>query len=248
MPAYLSIGLVSLWFSRWGTAPTGFFLVRALLFVVLVLALGTNASAQYAFTEGGIHLRGGAILPYGSPRWQAGPSLAIGGFYTHYFCGKRSGYWLEASLQQHFFQETASTSPSILRDGATAENQFSLLNLQVAALYKFRAVNYHRPREWALLIGPKLDLAFNSRAAAGAEGYTALSDSSTRTVQLLWLGAHAAILRRWPIGGKGKNAKRSILAMAGVDYYPLALAERGPVRLQAVVLTFGVGLTVWDNR
>jgi len=238
-----TIDLVSLWFSRLGATLAGFF---------FCLVLGQSAAAQYALTETGARLSVGVITPYGAERWQVGPSLALGGFLTHYLCGKKSGYWFEASLQQHFFIERAGTSPSLLRASATSENQYTLLNFQLAALYKFRPVNYHRPREWAFLFGPKLDLSLNPRVAAGNEGYINLSDSTDRSVRFGWLGVHLGTVYRRPMLGQrrpgSKPTSNSLLFFAGLDWYPIALAERGPARLQALVITVGIGATIWDNR
>ncbi len=238
-------GLVSLWFSRLGATPAGFFVpalltpvnlsVHALSFrrfvgllVLALLCMGLSPlRAQFALSEGGVRVALGVIAPLEAPRAQVGPSISLGGFYTHYLCGKRSGYWLEGALVQHFFNERGGTAPSLVSAAATGPNQYTLLNLQLAALYKFRPVNYHRAREWAFLIGPKLDLALTPRVATGSEGFGLLADSATRQVRTGWLGLHTSVIYRRPMmrtsgAGRRNTTNHSLLFQLSVDWYPTA--------------------------
>lgn len=211
--------------------------------LLLFLAQVTGSQAQYALTEAGPLVTAGLALPVGSENVRLGLSAGVGGFFTHYRCGKRDGFWLE--LQARYFQvsddqpDTATLAfPTPPAPGAAALN-YSFVQLDGGIYYKIRIPNYHRPRELALLVGPK----FSYRLLAQADGETFESDTY-REVKRGYIGAHLSVFYRLPAG-----KRYSYFVGAGGEYFfGDAVTTSADPRLRYAHLFVRFGYVLWNTR
>ena len=100
-------------------------------------------SAQYTLDEIGINA-GGGFVHMNTPLSDIGAGANVNAFYGHYFCGKRYGIHTQAGL--NYFSAGDS---GFRRSQVQVEGGF---------FFKVKRRDYHRPKEWALIIGPKVQV------------------------------------------------------------------------------------------
>jgi len=137
-------------------------MLKTYLTAFLLLLVALPATAQYTLDEGGINIAPGFdwVRVYDTEVQYncIGPSAAASGFYSHYFCGKRYGIQLQGGVR---YARAATTNGA---DGFVIT--YSMLDVQAAALFKIRPVDYHRRKEWAVHVGPVFDVPIRYRRSA----------------------------------------------------------------------------------
>lgn len=197
--------------------------------------------AQYALEELGVELGPGIGLLQGSGANAMGPGGNANAFFSHYACGKAYGFHLTAGAAA-MFPGTADGSGLIdVADAGATRLQF--VGLDFGVLGKIRLHEYHRPREWAVFLGPKLQVPLMARSAsdAGAKPLT----QSVQSVNRLWTGVQLSVQFR-----RAASKKKSWFIHPGAEYYFLpafnSLAAKGGVKPLYLFLNFGFAF--WDLR
>ncbi|MDX2062265.1 MAG: hypothetical protein SFY70_04335 [Bacteroidia bacterium] len=211
--------------------------------VLALVACAHALVAQYHLDEAGPQLVAGVALPIASETVKLGPSAGIGGFYTHYRCGKRDGYWIEANARYLQTQDQAPDSATLatpVPPTLPAEaNTYRFIQGEVGVYYKIRKDNYHRPREFALLVGPKLTYNLAVRNQEGA-----FETDSYREVRGSYLGLHLSVFYRLPAG-----TRYSFLISAGGDYQLAeVVSTTATPRYRYANLYLRFGYTLWNSR
>lgn len=123
---------------------------RSTLFIALLIGalnlLCLQSKAQYTLDEIGVNAGGGLGL-YSNPGIQGrhvGAGANVNAFYGHYFCGKSYGIHTQAGF--NYF----NIGTDIIR--------FSQVQFEGGFFLKWKLKDYHRPKEWAIIIGPKFQV------------------------------------------------------------------------------------------
>lgn len=211
------------------------------LIPLLALAFAPQMHAQYALTEAGVRLAVGPALPQGANRLGVGPAATLAGFYTHYVCGKSYGYWLEGGLRYTGGSEAEGAEPSLLALGNTQQVSYSFVHAEGGAYLKLRKNNYHRKKELALLVGPKLQLRALSRATPADSTGASYASDGYRSVASIGVAAHLAVTYRMPLG------KRSLIIHPGVEYSFLNWASASGAAYRNIYVFVGAGLVLWSS-
>ncbi len=118
-------------------------LLTALLFGALNLFY-FSAKSQYTLDEIGVNVGGGLAILSSTGGNQMGPGANINAFYGHYFCGKRYGIHTQGGF--NFINTRTETE-------RTRQLQF-----EGGFFFKVKRRDYHRPKEWAIIVGPKFQI------------------------------------------------------------------------------------------
>ena len=196
--------------------------------------------AQYTLDEIGVNLGGGYALYDNSAGSLGGPAFNANAFYGHYFCGKAYGIHATAGLNG-YLPSTSDGTP-FLSDPAAGQSSLMFLAADFGFYFKAKLRDYHRPREVALLIGPKANLPFltrfNSENGDGALRFRA------ENVSALTAGIHVSLQFRRPA-----PEKKSWFIQPGAEYYVLPAFRSivaGDVTHFYFFLNFGYAF--WDKR
>lgn len=205
----------------------------------LLLAFSVPLQAQYHLAELGAGIQAGPTLSALESADGIGTLARATIFYTHFICGKPYGYQLEAGPSYLSQRHTLAPGQGITTNRAGGH---------LAALFKLRRKNYHRPREAYLLAGPRLELLGGGDEKAA---YLVANQPEQATLEQpgLQLAASLSAWYRLPMSkhnswllGLGAD-----YALLGTDRYrPTATASRTGAPL--LRLWMGVGLTLWNNR
>lgn len=190
--------------------------------VVLVIAslCATSVHAQTSISEAGVRVHGGLHFP-SVASYNIGYRAGAAGFFTHFFCGKRYGYWLETGLQAGTF--SIAGTPRI---------DFLLTQLDLGAYLKLRAHRSNRKKEWALLVGPKV-------APLLVQASNTL-DPDRRVGFVLAL--HTSVCYKAPMG------KRSSLAIhPGLEWNSNLSPPLRPIDLTNLYVFLGASLMLWQG-
>lgn len=214
----------------------------ALPILGLIFLLGFGASrlrAQYTLDELGISGGGGFALFPNLVAPASGPGFNANAFYSHYFCGKNYGIHFLAGGSA--FLPSYASANELVSTLPSEKLSMTLVNLELGAFGKVRLHEYHRPRETALFIGPKVLLPLMSRYSAGEESGVLRDVAKVSPVQV---GAHLSLQIRRPA-----PEKKSWFIEPGVDYYFIQSFNSNPggdVRNLYISLNFGFAF--WDQR
>lgn len=224
--------------------------VAAFLFLISV---GKFVFAQYSLTELGVKFGGGVSNPLSYSRSTLGPQGEANGFLTHYFCGRASGFHMEAGYK--FYQYGSGEGgialvsfPSLIDTAdAIADRKFQFHYLEGGLYYKLRRHDYHRDNEGAILFGPKINVllsaAYEDQINGNSSEYKNFSSNAYRTVNRVLLGWHISwwVRREW--------RDHIFFIQPAIEYYQtpnvktISLLE---VDNLAVTLNFGIGL--WNDK
>jgi hypothetical protein len=210
------------------------------LLILIVLWIPISLIAQYNLEEFGIE--GGpafTLLKDGSNQ-ALGPAANLNAFFSHYACGKGYGFHLNAGITGSF--PTTSDGSSMTNLVSAGRTQFEMIGLDMAILGKLRIHEYHRPREWAVFAGPRLQIPllmhYSTTDASGS------MQSITEKVSRIWPGVELSVQFRRPA-----SKKKSWFIHPGAAYFFTPLFSTpltvGPKPLY-LFLNFGYAL--WDQR
>lgn len=207
-----------------------------------LLCLGRPAMAwsQYALEELGVEMGPGITLFQNSSENALGLGANANAFYSHYACGKAYGFHLTAGAAA-FFPSTGN-GERLIDEPIAGTTNLQFVNLDFGVLGKIRLHEYHRPHEWAVFLGPKLQVPLVAHAST--DGGTGSLDQSVRTVNRIWPGVQLSMQFRRPA-----SKKKSWFIHPGVEYYFLpafSSTVAGDVKPLYFFLNFGFAF--WDLR
>lgn len=216
---------------------------RRLLFPLLLIAgLGLPflpVFGQYDLSEVGIMAGGGYSLNPGVEKLSPGPGANANAFFSYWNCGKNHG--IHASLGARYFQATAQEgfypNPP---EPASPKTGMNFTALDAGFYFKVRLHEYHRPREWSFLMGPKLNLLVNSGLTSNT-GNTAFEDLGV-TRKVFSAGVHLSA--RYKI----KLNTQFLYLQPGAEYYPLPYLDTSAGATRNLYLFFNVGGTLWNTK
>lgn len=234
------------------------------LFVSLLLGLFGPLAGQYHLSEFGLRVGVGPHVPIPSqgavsPDAQldtitdaqllphAGFNLDL--YWSHWICGKRFGYYLEAGWRQAY---TAGRFASDSTGEVTG--RYSLGYGEIGAYFKFRKNDYHLDREWAVLVGPKLNVRATRRAQLAGDFPAAGENRSfpdeavdpDEQATLFLPGVYLGMWFRFPMG---KKSRRHWFIAPGLDYYFLPNATTAvQQRWTGLYPHVSAAMTFWNNR
>ena len=208
--------------------------------LTLLLALPIAAWSQYNLEEMGVEAGPGVALLHNASQNATGLGANANVFYSHYACGKGYGFHITAGATGTF---PSTTKGELLLDPpAIGKTGLQFVALDFGVLGKLRIHEYHRPKEWAVFLGPKLQVPlmarYNSTTSSGSLG------DVTNSINHFLPGAQLSVQIRQPV-----NKKTSWFIHPGVEYYFLPSfrsAVAGESRLLYVFLNFGFAF--WDQR
>jgi hypothetical protein len=199
-----------------------------------------RAHAQYTMDELSVNAGAGYALFPNLASAASGPAAHANFVYGHYLCGKAYGFQLEGGIAA--FLPSHPEASNLFGSLPAERLSITSLNLALGAYAKIRPRDYHRPREIALLVGPKVLLPLVGRYSAGDQS-GALRDVAA-TVSTISLGGHLGLQIRRPA-----KEKKSWFIEPGVDYYFMPLFNGNPAGdVRNLYLSLGFGFAFWDKR
>jgi len=223
---FLALGLTNLW----------------------LLWLPQAAWAQFHFNEQGLLLGGGTNVPVGSNNLKPMYSYNCDYFFTHYRCGKRDGFHIEAGFRGYQLSEGANGTDTSLRafygPGAGQPNaSYYFFMLQAGVYYKIRRANYNDERETAFLVGPKVNFRFFSKVRPEGGESEIFRSNGYRRVNDVIPGLYAGMLFRLPLGNK-----QSWFINPGLEYYFVPTASTDFISFFSLNAKLSIGFTFWNNK
>lgn len=176
------------------------YLIPALL-ICLFMGLSKGLQAQYTLDEVGVNAGiGGAFIP-GISQTYGGPLVKANIHYGHFFCGKAFGIRAEGGFNY------AMPSDDLFR--------FQIIQFEGGFFFKLKRRDYHRPKEWAVIVGPKVHVPlFGHYSTLRGEPKESgpLSDLNV-AMRIIQPMAHLSVQIRRPVGDK-----KSLFIQPGVEY------------------------------
>jgi hypothetical protein len=210
-------------------------------FLLLVLfGLGfSQGRAQFTLDEIGLGVGAGSSILTGTPT-QVGYGANIQAYYSHYFCGKRTGFHTVAGIRWSGmgFSRSFSTLDS---PNAEMDNSVKQAFLDLGFMGKIRKNEYHRSREAALMVGPKVNMNLLSlySDSAGSGSFSSIPANAP----FFNVGIHASVQFRRKFG------KNAWFFRPGGEYYLLPVVSNtaaGSFRNVYLFLMFEINL--WDAK
>lgn len=208
-------------------------------FLFWVLGLQTGAMAQYTLDEVGIGVGGGSNMLLGQPT-QVGYGGLVQAYYSHYFCGKRTGFHTVVGfryLGSPFNRSFSTTDPADLE----TSNSVRMGYWDIGFLGKIRRNEYHRSQEAALMVGPKINLNMFSR-------YT----DSLRTGSFFDVDASSAFFNvglHTSVQFRRKLGKSSYFFRPGAEYFFLPTIRNAAAgSFQNLHLFLMLEINLWDAK
>jgi hypothetical protein len=216
---------------------------KAIVFGIIlgiVLAFPMIGHSQYSMEEMGIEGGGGwAIFP-NSAKSLAGPAFNANYFFSHYACGKAYGLHFTGGFAG--FLPSAADATNILDDATAGKASLRFAGFELGAMGKIRIHEYHRPKEWAVFLGPKLQIPLMA-AYSSENGNGGLRDKVS-SVGAFWPGVHLSVQFRQPA-----SKKKSWFIRTGAEYYLTpAFQSVGAGSVQPLYLFLNFGYAFWDKR
>lgn len=205
----------------------------------LLFLANSGAKAQFTLDEIGVNVGGGMNVLTGQNGSLVGWGALAKGYYSHYFCGKRHGFHVEGGFRYlATYTENPVFTPVALPG---ASNKVSAGILDAGFLGKIRKNEYHRPRETALMFGPKINV--NLFGKFEEWGISGPLDQTPGGLSIFNVGLQlSAQIRR-------KFDKNSWFIHPGVEYFFLPTLPNtmmGNLSNLHIFLQFGVNL--WDAK
>lgn len=212
---------------------------KPLFGLIFLLMFGGGLQAQYTLNELGVSGGGGLALFSNEVGPALGPGFNANAFFSHYLCGKAYGFHLQAGAAG--FLPSHSTANELIAGLPAERLSMTLMNLELGAFAMVRPRDFHRPRETALFIGPKVLVPFMSRYTAGEESGALRDIAKVSPVQV---GAHLSLQIRRPA-----PEKKSWFIEPGVDYYFIQTINANPAGdLRNLYIFLNFGFAFWDQR
>lgn len=211
--------------------------MNKMLWVLLLACLPFGLEAQYSMNEMGIGGGAGFSMMPNTQEFIPGAHIRGEYFFSHYACGKAYGFHVQGGM---LFTSASGTNGAWLGLPLSSSGDLSLLALDAGLFGKIRLHDYHRPKEWAVFVGPKLQAPLMGRYLAdGNRGKL----SQIASVNRILPGMHLSLQVRRPAG------KKSYFIEPGLEYYLLPSFKTnlgGPVQQMHIFLKFGYAF--WDQR
>lgn len=194
---------------------------------------------QYSMQEMGLSAGLGLGIFPNSHQTTVGPAVGAEYFFSHYACGKAYGL--------HFTGGINSTFPMNANDGIWIDqplankSSLQIIALEAGAYAKIRLHDYHRPKEWAVFFGPKIQLPIVAQYQTNLSSGSLASTSSS--VNRIMPGLHLSLQFRRPV------KKQSWFLEPGFEYYLPSLFQTlggGNVHQSQIFLKFSYAF--WDQR
>lgn len=207
--------------------------------LIFLLMFGNGIQAQYTLDELGVAGGGGLALFSNEVGPAVGPGFNANVFYSHYLCGKAYGFHLQAGAVG--FLPSYSDANELVAGLPAEKLSMTLMNLEVGAFAMIRPRDFHRPRETALFIGPKVMVPFMGRYTAGEESGALRDIAKVSPVQV---GAHLSLQIRRPA-----PEKKSWFIEPGIDYYFIQSFNADPAGdFSNLYFSLNFGFAFWDKR
>jgi hypothetical protein len=214
-------------------------LIKAVLAFVAVVA-GSCVQAQYELDEMAVHAGAGMRMLSGDGAQYLGPGAHAQVSFAHYPCGK--AFAIEGRAGLNYGRASSADGAIITGNPLAGKTTLSWAGGEVAAAFKVRLHEYHRPREFAFLVGPKVNFPvlarYASEAGSGGMGSTGI------LVNRIAPAIFAALQFRRPAPDK-----KFWFIEPGFEFNPTPLFRRDSgTRLGALYLYLQFGFAFWDQR
>ncbi len=211
--------------------------------ITLFIALYNICFAQFHLDEIGMQIGGGTNLASGAKQLKPSYAYDINAFYSHYRCGKRDGYHFEFGARGFRLNENA-ISPALIAPISILKRNYHFMFLDLGAFFKIRPKDYHRNKETALLIGPKLNVRLTSFDYTDSLGLQRFNKDEYRKLPVFNPGFSLSLWIRRPYA-----AKKSYFIRPGVEYYfgKTVKTESG-LSFNSFNLFLNFGFIFWDNK
>jgi hypothetical protein len=213
-------------------------ITSTLLALALIFLFAPQLRAQYSLSETGLMLGGGAGILSGGET-TLGPSLHMGGFFSHYTCGKRYGFHFAggAGLDLNRSGNSNSSGSSVLDQNAA----LSIGYLYLGAYGKIRPHTYHRPKEICFLVGPQLEVPLLTRYAT--DSLSGSLKEAGADVPTLLPAIHVSAQFRRPMGDE-----LSFFIEPGVDAQLSPLYSTSGGARSCMRVTLALGVSFWNDH
>ncbi|MCS7074707.1 MAG: hypothetical protein NZ108_09595 [Bacteroidia bacterium] len=219
-----------------------------LLGVFLWFALGSPIYAQYHLFEAGTQLGTGfPVSLIAADGVSAGLPVEVHSFLSHYRCGKRDGFHVEAGYKYSRLSEEQFTrsQPTLLSASDFGGTQYHFHQADFGLYYKIRRKKYHRPKEGAFLIGASANLLIYSHYANLNFSGNYASDFY-RQVGFILPAAHVSYWYRIQFERKLKK-KLSLFIRPGLNAYVQPMVSTPEKKVLLVYPFLRVAFTFWNN-
>ena len=222
-------------------------MIRILLILILAVAW-KPAAAQYHLFEAGAQIGTGVPVSLSSASGvSAGLPIEVHGFLSHYRCGKRDGFHVEAGYKYSRLSEEKLTraGQTLLSAADFGGNTYHFHQADLGLYYKIRRKKYHRPREGAFLIGASANLVLFSHFGNETQTGTYSSDSY-RDLGFILPAAHFSYWYRIQFDRKLKK-KLSLFIRPGINGYLQPLVTTPDKKVLHLYPFIRVAFTFWNN-
>ncbi len=193
--------------------------------LVAVVLVPAQVLGQYHLSEFGAQLGAGLAVPLGAEyapsadgNATADPGFGqhVGGYFSHWVCGKTYGY--QFSLGYRGQSSVSAGSPGGFTNGQSFGTTAYYGFVTAGAYFKWRPKKFHREKEWNLLLGPKLNVLVVDSEDRSSIVFGPLEPDYNRIQPAL----HGSVWFRFPWSNR-----RSWFIAPGVDYLPLSIGTTG---------------------
>ncbi len=208
------------------------------IWMLIACCLPIGGFAQYSMQEMGVSVGAGVGLFPNTQKVALGPAVSAEYFFSHYACGKAYGLHFTGGVNAAFPMDGNSGE---WIDQLGTKSSLQVIGVDFGAYGKIRLHEYHRPKEWAVFLGPKIMVPLVAKYSTDL-GSGSLSSTSLSVNRIL-PGIHLSMQFRRAI------KKQSWFLEPGVEYYfnPLFQSWGGGNVTQAqVFLKFSYAF--WDQR
>lgn len=208
----------------------------SLLFLLLCL-FQTELQGQYTLNEVGVQAGGGYVSATSD---FSGAGASLEGYWSHYFCGKRYGIHATGGLSTDFLSREGIANESFA--GAFGDLSLNLLHFNAGFYFKIRAHEYHRPKEVAFFVGPKISVPlWGNLSGPMIVGNLNVGDAMDKVVPVV-PRIHASVQMRRPMG------KSSWFIVPSVEYSLIPEFETQSNSIQRLHLMLSFAFDLWDFR
>ena len=201
--------------------------IRLVLAALLLAAAYVPAQVlgQYHLSELGAQVGAGLAVPYGAsfvPQENgtatADPGFGqhVGGYFSHWVCGKTYGY--QFSIGYRGQSSNSGGSPGGFNNGQSWGTTAYYGFVTAGAYFKWRPKKFHREKEWNLLLGPKLNVLI----LANEDRTSIVADPIEPDYNRIQPALHGSVWFRFPWSNR-----RSWFVAPGVDVLPLSIGTTG---------------------
>jgi len=209
--------------------------------IFLLMTSQINLYSQYHLNEAGAFLGLGSNIPLDGKTVKPYYAYNFNGFYSHYRCGKRDGFHAEIGMRGFRVNEKAVEN-GFLQSENTGKHDYHFMYLDLGLMYKIRREKYHRDKETAILVGPKLNVRASSFHYNDSTKLQRYNPNDYRDLTLLIPGIHLSFLSRIPF-----RPKKTYFIRYGGEFYFLPNAKTDKQNFSSIYLFIQLGIPFWNN-